>query len=452
MPEPTKVFISYSWNTEKETKIVDELGLFCHQRGIHLVRDNNALKHGASIKKFMNELSAADHVITVFSQPYFESVWCMYELLQLYKRGDFAERTHPVLVNYCDLKDVNYRLQLVKHWKEKYDNIKTQLDEFDSNDVASEFEESKLYRDISQNIDEILVFAKNRVTTPLADLHQQNFAQLLDSIKPPAPQTTNNPIPENSSLFAHDRPVWIDREPQWDNHIVARVNAIQTNGKTFAFVIAGVLEEWPESFEKRMCLKFKTKENQIVPTFTGDFAKRKVCGFWSSILHKGFLNESQLKQLKDDEYEGKLIEALSQSPSQLFSWRLNPGLKDHLDVGIIQDVVRRWEALDLPASSQPHYLMIFYGCVPRGLFNGGERKVEQWRKNLAKTLAETEPPKIVATKLESPKVEEINHWMETYHPDQIERLKLRKALLKKIRWGRAAHLTLLETYLEIIQN
>ena len=50
MSESINVFVSYSWGVEKDTQIVDELGKLCQQRGIQLIRDNKALKHGDLIK------------------------------------------------------------------------------------------------------------------------------------------------------------------------------------------------------------------------------------------------------------------------------------------------------------------------------------------------------------------------------------------------------------------
>jgi TIR domain len=96
MSESINVFVSYSWGVEKDTQIVEELDSLCQQRGIRLIRDNKTLKHGDLIEKFMEELTKGNHVITVFSKPYFESKWCMYELLRIYQRGDFEQRTHPV--------------------------------------------------------------------------------------------------------------------------------------------------------------------------------------------------------------------------------------------------------------------------------------------------------------------------------------------------------------------
>jgi hypothetical protein len=182
--KPIKVFVSYSWKTENDTQIVETLGKLCLERDIKLIRDNQALKHGDSIKQFMDELSEGDQIITVFSKPYFESPWCMYELLRTFQKGNLGERTHPVIADDCDLQDGDYRLDVVKYWVNKYKNGEVKLKGIDPKLVLNEHQQIKLYRDISQNINELLNFAKDRVTTPLPQLKQKNYAQLLDLIAP----------------------------------------------------------------------------------------------------------------------------------------------------------------------------------------------------------------------------------------------------------------------------
>lgn len=149
MSESINVFVSYSWAVERDTKIVEELGRLCQERGINLIRDNNTLKHGELIENFMKELSKGGHVITIFSKPYFESKWCMYELLSIYQRGDFEQRTHPVIADDCDLQGRAYRLGLVKFWRDQYQKIKHETDDFDRELVVDETNDIILYRDIS---------------------------------------------------------------------------------------------------------------------------------------------------------------------------------------------------------------------------------------------------------------------------------------------------------------
>ena len=193
--------MSYSWSTEKETNIVDDLDKLCPQRGITLIRDNKTLKHGDLIEKFMDELSKGDHVITIFSKPYFESKWCMYELLRIYQKGDFQQRTHPVIADECDLQDRSNRLGLVKYWQEQYGKVKQEIQELEPELVVDEINDVKLYRDIYQYINELLNFAAGRVTTPLAELQKQNYTPLLDSISPiKEPGDTSNQLSDEDFL------------------------------------------------------------------------------------------------------------------------------------------------------------------------------------------------------------------------------------------------------------
>ena len=184
MSESINVFVSYSWGVEKDTQIVEDLDSLCQQRGINLIQDNKTLKHGDFIKKFMDELSKGEHVITVFSKPYFESKWCMYELLCIYQPGDFGQRTHPVIADDCDLKDQDYRLKLVDFWRERFELTQDKLKKYDTLTVQSEYRHVELYRDIYQNINKLVNFAADRVTHSLTELKKQNYAQLLDRIKP----------------------------------------------------------------------------------------------------------------------------------------------------------------------------------------------------------------------------------------------------------------------------
>jgi len=109
MASSVKVFVSYSWSVEDETGIVGELEIQCQQRSIQLVRDRNAMQHGDLIKDFMSRLAGGEHIITVFSDAYFKSKWCMFELLKVWQKGGFEEHTYPIKTDDHDLQDANYR-------------------------------------------------------------------------------------------------------------------------------------------------------------------------------------------------------------------------------------------------------------------------------------------------------------------------------------------------------
>lgn len=182
MANPVKVFVSYSWSVEKQSGVVDELALLCQQCNIELIRDSNTMQHGDLIRDFMNRLSGGEHIITVFSEAYFKSKWCMFELLETWRKGDFKDRTHLIQADHCDLQDDNYRIKLTDFWENKYLTAKSKLNGRDPTLFIEEFNQIKLYRDVSQNINELLNFAAGRLTISVELLRAQNYVQILDRI------------------------------------------------------------------------------------------------------------------------------------------------------------------------------------------------------------------------------------------------------------------------------
>lgn len=183
MADSVKVFVSYSWDEEHDTGIVDELEEQCRDRGIQLIRDNNTLQHGDLIREFMDQLSGEKHIITVFSEAFFKSKWCMYELLSAWQKGDFKDRTHPIIVDACNLKDDGFRIGLTDFWEGEYNALKARLDGRDPVDFIEEQKRVKWYRNIYQNISDLLNFVAGRVITPLEQLKEQHYTQLLDHIR-----------------------------------------------------------------------------------------------------------------------------------------------------------------------------------------------------------------------------------------------------------------------------
>ncbi len=184
MANPVKVFVSYSWSVEGKTGIVGELETQCRHRNIQFIRDNNTMQHGDLIRDFMDKLIGGEHIITVFSDAYFRSTWCMYELLSTWQKGDFKARTHPIKADDIDLQNAQYRIELTDYWKTKYESAETNLQERDPTAFIEEHQKVKRYRDFYQNINALLNFVAERLTTPLEQLRKQGYAQLLDRINP----------------------------------------------------------------------------------------------------------------------------------------------------------------------------------------------------------------------------------------------------------------------------
>lgn len=206
MAEPVKVFVSYSWEQEKKTRIVDELEGLCRQRNIQLIRDKNEMQHGALIRDFMDRLSGGEHIITIFSDDYFHSFWCMYELLATLRKGDFKDRTHALLIDVnCKLGDDKYHDDIISYWEAKEKEADGILSDKNSKNRRKLIDKSVLYRDISQVLDELLDFAANRLTTPLDQLKAQHYSQILNQISPLKNEISGFNEPDESNLLAGDK-------------------------------------------------------------------------------------------------------------------------------------------------------------------------------------------------------------------------------------------------------
>jgi len=130
----------------------------------------------------MQRLSGGEHIITVFSKPYFQSKWCMYELVEIWKSKKFQQRTHPVIADDCDLQSAEYRMDTVEYWVEEYQKLDQLLKDRDPSLFVEEFKKLKLLRNISQEANDIMNFAAGRITTKLSELRDQQYAQILDQI------------------------------------------------------------------------------------------------------------------------------------------------------------------------------------------------------------------------------------------------------------------------------
>lgn len=172
-----EIFVSYARDTNNDIRIIDNLKkITSKMRGIELILDENHIGPGESIKKFIERLGKGEKVIIVFSDAYAESVWCMSELLEIYKTSRFSGNVCPIVVGSCDLHDDNYRTQLREFWKSKEtalnDKYRTWLREFWKN-KESATRKSQQIRNIVKNLDDML--------DEFADLKFISFDELKDN-------------------------------------------------------------------------------------------------------------------------------------------------------------------------------------------------------------------------------------------------------------------------------
>lgn len=178
------VYISYAGDdgpklaTSRE-EIVNRLDDSLQAAGYDVRRDKRNLAHKGSIKKFMKELGRAACVVTVISDKYLRSRYCMTELLELRRNRHFQKRIFPVVLPDADIAKLPARLKYVSYWQNEFKQLEKAIRTLPS---QAGFDEWRIYKEIRENVDTLLAFLADMKhwTPPLVEAN--NFAELKQSI------------------------------------------------------------------------------------------------------------------------------------------------------------------------------------------------------------------------------------------------------------------------------
>ncbi len=179
------LYVSYSWDSEKESQVVEKLEQACQKRGIELRQDKRQIAYGESIRTFMQELGAGRHVVLVLSEAYFKSEYCMYELKEIYDNRDFRQRVYPIVLRGTPFHKPIDRIPYLKHWEDETSkleqNVASLQDQKFTKNIRAALDNYAVFRQMMDELLAVLV-DMNALTE---DVHVgTDFAALLDRILP----------------------------------------------------------------------------------------------------------------------------------------------------------------------------------------------------------------------------------------------------------------------------
>ena len=162
-----KVFISYSWESNSE-KVVQSLCSVLERERINFTIDRKDLKYKDDIKEFMDDMGRGRYIIVVVSDKYLKSPYCMYEMLQIKKNGDFYKRIFPIVLEDAKIFTASSKLEYVKYWEEELDKINSKIKEIKDISVLEDIhKENSIVREILNITSEITSFiGKMNTITP----------------------------------------------------------------------------------------------------------------------------------------------------------------------------------------------------------------------------------------------------------------------------------------------
>jgi hypothetical protein len=130
----------------------------------------------------MDELGNNDDIILIFSPPYFKSRYCMYELLQIWKKGSFQQRIHPILIEDFFLDNDDFQLDIIKHWSNEAKDLQGKLSDHNMGSTVALQRRQIVYSEISHNAGNLLDFVSNMLLFTMNDLRNKKFKPLVEKI------------------------------------------------------------------------------------------------------------------------------------------------------------------------------------------------------------------------------------------------------------------------------
>ncbi len=177
-----KIYISYSWG-EKSEETADKLDETLQRKGIVIVRDKRDLGFKGRIKPFMRELGRGQCVIVIISDKYLKSENCMFEMLEIAKKGDFYNRIFPIVLDDAKIFNPIERIKYVGYWEGKIKELDEAMKGVSSANLQGFREDIDLYTEIRNTISDLTNILKDmNVLTP--EIHEEtDYNDLIEAME-----------------------------------------------------------------------------------------------------------------------------------------------------------------------------------------------------------------------------------------------------------------------------
>jgi len=146
-----EIFISYAWGGESE-KLVNDIDRAFQSNGVIITRDKRDMAYRGRIKEFMERLGQGKSIIVVISDKYLKSKHCMFELIQIAQNQRFKNRVFPIVLNDANIYDAVKRLDYVKYWENKINELDTAMKSVNAANLQGFREEIDLFDSIRRQI------------------------------------------------------------------------------------------------------------------------------------------------------------------------------------------------------------------------------------------------------------------------------------------------------------
>lgn len=181
-----KIFISYSWAKNSKyiaDQIYDDFSIIPLNSKIELIKDDKVLNYKFSIEDFMENIRKADYAILLIGEMYLKSLNCMKEVLHLRKDTNQKKKILPILIGDANIFDAIGRLEFVKYWTQKKDELNHKIKGLNPTTCISTIEEIKVIEEIESSMDSFLKEISSIHVSTFQELKDENYNKLFNYCK-----------------------------------------------------------------------------------------------------------------------------------------------------------------------------------------------------------------------------------------------------------------------------
>lgn len=164
------IFLSYNWHDGEIADRIDRHLSRLH--GITVERDVRDIGPWKSIRDFMKSIRQQDYAVLVISDSYLKSKNCMFEVTEMMKEREYADKIFPAVVEH-GIYDPLARLEYIKYWKQECDKLETAIKGMDPSTTVELAAELKRYKSISSSMGEFLDLVSNMNNPDIQDIEVQ---------------------------------------------------------------------------------------------------------------------------------------------------------------------------------------------------------------------------------------------------------------------------------------
>ncbi len=164
------IFLSYNWHDGETADRIDRhlSGL----QGVTVKRDVRDIGSWKSIREFMEGIRQQDYAVLIVSDSYLKSKNCMFEVTEMMKEREYADRIFPAVVE-TGIYDPLVRAGYISYWQQECGKLEAAVKGLAPANAVELAADLKRYKNIASSVGEFLSIVADRNNPDIQDVEMQ---------------------------------------------------------------------------------------------------------------------------------------------------------------------------------------------------------------------------------------------------------------------------------------